>query len=358
MLVEGISPYVLLVERPGGGVVLLDRFLGHDWDIAPGEAGAVRDLLAGTLPPPVFAARHPVLAQRLRDRGMLATPDVVRSAQVASFTTVDLELSAACNAVCSMCPRSPIVRKERVMSEATFAAFLRQSSAAPMRPRLVYFAGYGEPLLNKHAPDFARQLKSAIPEAEISLVTNGSLMNKPLTEAIVASGIGHVSVSFQGCTPEIYNRVMHKLDFHQTLAHVEGLIALARSTRLGVTATMVDTPEAHGDAAAYAGFWRARGIKGEVLPMHNRGGYLHLQGGRRDIDDYRREHHCLLFSTRVFIASDGEVLACPHDLEALSSMGNLVHEPLETILARKAQRICGRGLFPMCATCTEPGRLG
>src|SRR5690606_8892224 len=98
------------------------------------------------------------------------------------FFNLDIEPTNRCNAKCYFCPRDQTPH-QGLMSVETFEQTLRRvvefSEVARERfdkPIKVNLCGLGEPLLNRHTPDFVRQIREA--GFECSLTTNGALLDE------------------------------------------------------------------------------------------------------------------------------------------------------------------------------------
>ena len=66
---------------------------------------------------------------------------------------------------------------------------------------------------------------------------------------------------------------------------------------------------------------------------------------------------CDIFADTLFVAWNGQVLACCHDLEGKGRVGDLVTENLGDVLDRK-RRVIRQGLwFPMCENCNDMYRF-
>lgn len=89
----------------------------------------------------------------------------------------------------------------------------------------------GEPLLY---PKLDTLLEAAGKnECNIIMVTNGSLMTEQKRKLIIASGVSQLKVSFDGATPEVYNKVRRNGDFHNVVKKIKALSDL--KAKVGAT---------------------------------------------------------------------------------------------------------------------------
>ena len=96
--------------------------------------------------------------------------------------SIDIEPTNRCNAKCHFCPRDQTPH-QGLMSPEVFAQSLRR--AAEYRDLAleklgedvgISLCGLGEPLLNRHTPEFVRQARDA--GFEVAMSSNGALLNE------------------------------------------------------------------------------------------------------------------------------------------------------------------------------------
>lgn len=117
---------------------------------------------------------------------------------------VYIEPTNRCNLDCVTCIRHSWDEPLGEMSAATFGrimAGLRELDPPPD----VFFGGLGEPLGHPHILDMVRDAKSL--GGEVELITNGMLLTREVSEALVAAGLDKLWVSLDGATPESYTDV-------------------------------------------------------------------------------------------------------------------------------------------------------
>ncbi len=148
-------------------------------------------------------------------------------------TTVQIDLTDACNQNCIVCwlhaPDLKERNRERVESQATlpFEVYTRLlDELSALGTEEIYFAGGGEPLVHPRAWDALREAMHRGFTA--SLHTNFSLVDEEGVERILRLGIHHVTVSLwagtrdayaathPGTKPETFDRVVEALrDLHR-----------------------------------------------------------------------------------------------------------------------------------------------
>src|SRR5260221_7476261 len=123
----------------------------------------------------------------------------------------DLRVSVAdrCNFRCSYCmPREVFGQGHRFLPRSEILTFEEIHRAARVFAELgvekVRITG-GEPLLRSELPKLVRML-ATIPDLDLALTTNGSLLER-LAPELAAAGLRRVTVSLDSLDPEIFRRM-------------------------------------------------------------------------------------------------------------------------------------------------------
>jgi MoaA/NifB/PqqE/SkfB family radical SAM enzyme len=264
--------------------------------------------------------------------------------------TVDIELSGFCNANCRFCPREKMTREKTLMSPGCFETLLRElSEIHPDGPGQIYFCGLGEPLLNRNLCSFSDIANEVFPDSLVIVVSNGIALNRELCDAMLTSGIYAFSCSMQSIHREKYEAATGGGQYDAVMYWMRYLAEKRWETGLQVTVTYVRTTQTDEELSEYYAYWNSLGIKVGENRLHSRGGNLYREGRPQG----RMVRRCSLFETRLFVAANGDVLACCQDLDGASRLGTIGAEPLSTILQRKKSRIAEGILYPMCAGCDD-----
>ena len=164
-----------------------------------------------------------------------------------------------------------------------------------------------------------------------------------------------MQVSFNGHDEgsRAYEDDMLGLDYDAARAGVERLLAAA-DRRVRVYVSAVETSRNQAALAGFVEFWRARGAIAGVVPCHSRGGTIVALRPRATTPSAPR---CGLFNTRSFVSWDGRILACCHDVDGATEVGDVARDDAQAIIGRKLEVMRRGDWFPVCATCDEPARL-
>ena len=134
----------------------------------------------------------------------------------------------------------------------------------------VNLCGLGEPLLNRHTPEFVGKIRAA--GFECSMSSNGSLLDERRTEALLAAGLQAVEINV-GEVDDDYERI-YGLPFEKTCENVVRFAEMA-GDQCQVRIVLVNHRRDRAHTKKMMDFWRSHGID-KFLPydVMNRGGSL------------------------------------------------------------------------------------
>lgn len=268
---------------------------------------------------------------------------------------LQINVSAACNLQCVMCPYLGVHKSReygRFMTPATFERLLPVLGLL----KRVHFSGAGEPLYSPHLLDFMRQARSRHPNLPIELTTNGSRLDEATARALIAVPVSKIHVSFDGADPEtvaaIRRRVkplevidniarLHRLKSETgsrypvimvnymtgrgTCSEIEEFIEVARRTGIQEIQLLEMQPRNREDFAGslfhHIGRDRGRALREAVKLADRYGIRLHLPV---------TAHNSCHFPSIPHVSEDGEVYPCcflDYDGRALYSNGKTVRMP-------------------------------
>jgi hypothetical protein len=137
---------------------------------------------------------------------------------------VSFETLTLCNAVCDFCPYPGLPRKGTRMSDSLIAKIVDECRSIPGDlPLKIVPLRVNEPFLDKRIFDICGHIGETLPNAALSLFTNGSPLNPPnLQELARMRNLELLVVSLHDYRPDVYERVMG-LPLARTLRNLEGL---------------------------------------------------------------------------------------------------------------------------------------
>ena len=287
----------------------------------------------------------------------------------------DLELSGKCNTVCTFCPREEMKRGEQLMSEENFEHFFRQLKeyvgelegrkvvlpheralavleSRERSPVRVLLCGMGESLIHPKCAEWVGRIRRDI-GVRLSIVTNGLMLKDSIVEKLIEAQVTVLFVSVPGVNAETYTRYV-PLPWDRVLGNIERAHARLPG-RVQINIPIPD--DATFTAEEALEFWRVRGIPvASVTHCHNRGGFLNSEAltGRFGSSE---SHFCGILARHNFVAWDGRILSCCHDLHAENVLGHVSGESFIDI-ARKKTPVMEKGPeYRICRGCNDCERL-
>jgi MoaA/NifB/PqqE/SkfB family radical SAM enzyme len=276
--------------------------------------------------------------------------------------SVDIELTNRCNAKCHFCPRDQTPH-EGLMSPDVFDQSLRRAEeyrtvAADLMNESVGISlcGLGEPLLNRHAAKFVRQVKDA--GFDVSLSSNGSVLSEEKGEALLDAGLERILINV-GDEGEEYESV-YKLPFEKTRANVTRFAEMAEG-RCEVYIVLVDHHRDPDHIEHMKEYWKQHGIsRFYTYEIMNRGGalfvdhmqfesYPELAEARALVEPRAGTPLCGAPFAYLFIGYDGQYYLCCSDWKKETPMGSVFDESFQSVAAKKLAYIHSRD--PVCRTC-------
>lgn len=138
---------------------------------------------------------------------------------------VYIELTTRCNLNCAMCIRQSWLDPQGSMTGETFQAVIDGLKAFPDLKR-VFLGGFGEPLLHPDIVNMVEQIHSL--GVNVTLSSNGLLLNPPLARKLLRAGVDTVVVSLDSMHVQAYEEGNHKLV--KVLNNIQGVHELIHDT--------------------------------------------------------------------------------------------------------------------------------
>jgi MoaA/NifB/PqqE/SkfB family radical SAM enzyme len=277
---------------------------------------------------------------------------------------IDIELTNRCNAKCHFCPRDQTPH-EGLMSPEVFGQSLARAVEyrdlahellGPAHEAVVSLCGLGEPLLNKHAPEFTQQVRQA--GFSVSMSSNGALLNEKRGQALLDAGLQRILINV-GEEGDEYESV-YKLPFEKTRDNVVRFAEMARGV-CNVFIVLVDHRRDAAHTAKMKEYWRSQGLQYFYeYEIMNRGGalfvdhmqfetYPQLAKARELVSSKGITPVCGAPFGYLFIGYDGQYYLCCSDWKKETPMGSVFDQSFRSVMDEKMRHVVSRE--PVCKTC-------
>jgi MoaA/NifB/PqqE/SkfB family radical SAM enzyme len=277
--------------------------------------------------------------------------------------SVDIELTNRCNAKCHFCPRDQTPH-EGTMSPDVFTQSLHRAAEYRDLARElldgssvgISLCGLGEPLLNRHAPDFVQQVCDD--GFDVSMSSNGALLNEARGTRLLDAGLKRILINV-GEEGDDYEDV-YKLSFEKTRDNVVRFAEMAQG-RCEVHVVLVDHRRDTAHIEKMKAFWKQYGITSfYTYGVMNRGGalfvdhmqfetYPELAEAREMLGVSAGTPLCGAPFIYLFIGYDGQYYLCCSDWKKETPMGSVFDESFRSVMDKKMQYVVTRE--PVCKTC-------
>jgi MoaA/NifB/PqqE/SkfB family radical SAM enzyme len=281
-----------------------------------------------------------------------------------SVFNIDIEPTNRCNAHCYFCPRdqtphqglmTPEVFDQALRRVVEFDELNKERFQAHIKVNL---CGLGEPLLNRHAPEFVRRIREAGFECSVS--SNASLLDAARSQALLDAGVQGIEINV-GEEGDDYEEI-YGLPFKKTCDNVVRFAEMA-GDRCQVRVVLVNHRRDPAHIRKMTQFWRARGIE-HFLPFDvmNRGGALfvdemqydkipqHAEAAER-LEALPRHPVCSAPFLLLFIGYDGNYYLCCSDWKKEVPLGTVFDASLASIMSAKLEHATTR--MPICKACNH-----
>ncbi len=259
----------------------------------------------------------------------------------------DVEVSTLCNLNCIMCPRDRISRKKGLMKPNIFQRLVEW---LPHNAK-VMFSGMGEQLLNPHVTSYIGDMKRK--GMIVGITTNGQLLTPEKVMDLIDSRIDMIQVSLNGGSKDTYESIMRGGNFNLVRTNLDYLSSV-RPPGLTVQLSVVRQERNKDDIMDIERFAENHGFSLLIRNIHTRGGYLKLQD--RFLREFKGPRGCGIFAKLTFVASDGSILACCHDLEGHTRFGSIESISFDELKNVKRNLVKNNKWFRICSDCDDEYR--
>ena len=173
--------------------------------------------------------------------------------------SLNVEVTAACDARCIHCPRHEMSRPMQVMPRDLWVRLIDQ--AAELGVTYLCPNGYGEicTLPVARLRDYLGHAASRTHRFKILVNTNGNLMSEERAAVFIEHGVHLVNVTIDGATAATAESIRLKLNFDQIESNVKRLLAMRRAAGRRfpkVRVGMIAMPQTIPEVPAFLEKWR------------------------------------------------------------------------------------------------------
>lgn len=265
-----------------------------------------------------------------------------------------VETTAKCNLYCPMCPRETHKQPKEDMTDEIFTRLVEESGPSAEHMMLI---GLGEPFLDRNI--FERIERCERHGVATLLSTNGTFLDEPTAERLLASPLKHITLSFDGATRESFEYYRKGARFEKVRDNFVRFARMKaeRKAPIQVVVQMVRMERNAGEAADFLRFWRAVPGVDQVRIKADETNLMRPEAGHSP-GDWRHPCH-YLWRGPLYVKHNGDVYPCcqSYMLDG-RPVGRVGERPLEEIFNSPEMRrmrklhVEGRaGEIDICSRC-------
>jgi MoaA/NifB/PqqE/SkfB family radical SAM enzyme len=235
-----------------------------------------------------------------------------------------IETSSRCNLECPLCLNSSLDADEKKdMDPGLFKDIIDQAAGTVLSINLFH---RGEPLMNPHIADMIRYASGS--GLKTSLHTNGTLLQGKVLGEILFSNLDHLSFSFDGYSPDVYQKNRKGAEFDKTLKNIISFLEQKKKHGRKLPFTVIQVMAESDDRAKDDFLKNFKGLPLDRIierKPHNWGGLI------QDRTAEGPTGLCTFPWYSLTILHDGRVSICPQDFMGKLIAGDLKKESLSDV---------------------------
>ena len=237
---------------------------------------------------------------------------------------IHIENTNQCNAHCIICPREKMYRKKGTMNLDLFNKIISESDNYKSGIKEIHLHGYGEPSLDQFLEEKI-QLIGEYKFQKLYMVTNGSMLNKEVIQAIIRH-INEIKISYYG--DKSYSKIHRGLKQNEVDQNIQALFKKRNSSSnsqlrilIQIAPSLISKQELMEIFKKWNPFINEDlGDCFTVTGVHNwatnfDSSLLNNERVQSNVCQWPIEH--------MYITWDGEVLPCIFDINSVHKIGNI-----------------------------------
>lgn len=260
---------------------------------------------------------------------------------------VRIEPASQCNLACSHCPTGTVPMARGIMSHETFSRLITQLEPHKGEIKVAVIYHGGEPLLNRAFPSMVKTVK-ALGIPFVKAVSNGMLLTESRCHEILDSGLDSIEFSLDGTSPAENNSIRKKSDYQTIIRNIKRFIQIRDDRKKTLPKILIATtqfldpekPLQQQETAPsfltdeFSGPYQDK-IEGMKTTLAMRWPVMNIDSSSYDVyqdpKDTEDKNFCDHAVNTVTVRSNGDVVACCHDLTSKLVLGNIHKDDLGVI---------------------------
>ncbi|MCK4553261.1 SPASM domain-containing protein [Candidatus Pacearchaeota archaeon] len=273
---------------------------------------------------------------------------------------VDIGITNACNANCIMCPHSKL-KNIGTMEMKLYKKII--DNCSKLKIKIVILSFFGEPLLDKTLIEKIKYAKEK--NLSVAFYSNASLLTEKWAEDLINSGLDSITISFDGYSKEVYEKIRRGLKFEVVKNNILNLIKLKNKLKAKnpeINLVLVELEENKHEIKKFYEEWKNKVENINIINMRNWADEIEKKGTKESFHfNYKlKRTPCALIWQKMVVDWNGDVVLCCDDWNHSIVLGNLKKQSIEEIWKgdklKKIREVHVKRNFskiPLCAKCNK-----
>lgn len=239
-----------------------------------------------------------------------------------------LDTISYCNLSCLLCGYRIMTRKKGKMSMALYRKLIDEIADKDKKAR-VWMVFVGEALILRYQLYWEILYAKRKGLEDVVLNSNGCLLDKDTSIALIESGLDAIYVGVDAFTVETYNKLRVGGNYNEVVANVNTLLALKQKmgvTKPDVFVQFVKTKDNESEADDFRNYWTAQGANVKIRPQVTWAGTVESW----KVKPIKR-YPCYWAMRTINICWDGRVVLCSVDYDAKFVAGNVSQNSIQDV---------------------------
>jgi len=245
---------------------------------------------------------------------------------------IQVETTTACNADCVMCPHSRITRKKGHMDFELYKKIVDDCAENKKFIKTLYPFLNGELFLTPKWEDYLTYAKKRLPDSEIGVFTNGSLLDTENIDKLIEIELDWINISFDGTSKETYEHIRRKLSFDQVQNNIFKIANKRNSlqkTKPRITISIIEMEQTSSGVKSFHKKWAPVVDEITIEPYINWGGAVEDKNINRHMTCKRMPCSRLWYNFTVL--NSGDVVICCLDYDGEVIIGDIRKQSISEI---------------------------
>jgi len=253
----------------------------------------------------------------------LAADYLLKKSRTVSYPShIGIETTNNCNLDCIMCPRHDMTRPVQDMDMKIFKKIIDDIKE---EVEMVWLQHYGEPFLDKKIFKKIEYAKKNGLQTGIS--SNATALSSGVMENIFKSGHDYIIFAFDGASKETYEKIRLGASFEHVTSNIKNFLEMKikKKSKVFTVLQLICMSETENEIQDFISQWDIDGVDGIRIRQ------VTHSGNHGKFNNQSKKQPCYWLWSDPHIQTDGTVVPCCQDVNAVYPIGNINEQSLGEI---------------------------